>query len=130
MLNGPDIRRLFKDTEFEQCLTAEEAVAWDNLRAVIDGVLGIHRIVGWNVLVENMLESFEKIKVNMSLKVHFMHHHQDQFQMQLPTESDQHGERFHQVTAQLEHWYNGKRLNSLLADICWNLQLDDESDKD
>jgi hypothetical protein len=46
----------------------------------------------------------------------------------LPSESDEHGERFHQVSAQLEHWYSGKKLNSLLADLCWNLQseVDDE----
>ena len=55
----------------------------------------------------------------MSLKIHFLHYHQEYFDRQLLSES---GERFHQVSAQLEHWYSGKRLNSLLADFCWNLQ--------
>ena len=54
----------------------------------------------------------------MSLKIHFPNYHQDYFDRQLPLESDEHGERFHQVSAQLEHWYSGKRLNSLLADLC------------
>lgn len=120
-----------KDQRFEQCLMDEEGVAWDNVKAVINGVLGVHRVNGWHILVEEMLQSFEKIGVNMSLKVHFMHHHQDQFARQMPTESDEHGERFHQVTAQLEHWYSGKKLNSLLADLCWNLLpefLDEDDD--
>ncbi|XP_031637300.1 uncharacterized protein LOC116349837 [Contarinia nasturtii] len=90
VLNGPDIRKLMKDDQFEQCLLEEEGVAWDNLKAVIEGAL-------------------------------------DKLEMQ---ESDEHGERFHQVTAQLEHWYSGKKQNLLLADLCWNLQMksDDEDD--
>lgn len=113
-----------KDRRFEQCLVDEESVAWDNLKAVIEGVLGIHRIDGWRTLVENMLDSFDIPNVNMSLKIHFMHHHQDQFEAQLPSESNEHGERFHQVSAQLEYWYSGKRLDSLLADLSWNLQTE------
>lgn len=72
-----------------------------------------------------MLDAFRKINVNMSLKLHFLHCHPEKFAEQSPCESDEHGERFHQVIANLEHWYSGKRLDSLLGDICWNLQ--DES---
>lgn len=128
MLNGPDIRRLMRDEQFENALPEEEEIAWDNLKAVIAGVLGNHREDNWRILVENMLQSFDNIGVNMSLKVHFMHHHQDEFANQMPCESDEHGERFHQISAQLEHWYSGKKINSLLADLCWNLQseVDDE----
>lgn len=129
VLNGPDIRRLLNDNEFTESLVEEENVAWDNLKAVLNHVLGINRSEQWRIITENMLESFNKMGVNMSLKVHFLHYHQDQFETQMPSESDQHGERFHQVTAQLEHWYSGKRLNSLLADLCWNL-LDDENNED
>ena len=46
----------------------------------------------------------------MSLKIHFLHCHPDKFAEQSPAESDEHGERFHQVTARLEHWYSGKKL--------------------
>ncbi|XP_031640029.1 uncharacterized protein LOC116351997 [Contarinia nasturtii] len=124
VLNGPDIRKLTKDAQFEQCLMEEEGVAWDNLKAFIEGVLGIHRAQNWRTLTDNMLDSFDILGVTMSLKIHFLHHHQDKLEIQASTESDEHGERFHQVTAQLEHWYSGKKLNSLLADLCWNLQME------
>ena len=95
---------------------------------VLENVIGNFRAQNWKSYVDNMLQSFEKINVNMSLKIHFLHYHQDYFDRQLPSESDEHGERFHQVSAQLEHWYSGKRLNSLLVDLYWNMQseLDDE----
>lgn len=51
-----------------------------------------------------------------------MHCHVEKFAEQTSAESDEHGERFHQVTSRLEFWYSGKKLDSLLGDICWNLQ--------
>lgn len=126
ILNGPDIRRLMKDTRFENALSEAELVAWDNLKEVIENVLGKNRDANWRIYVEEMLTSFRQIKVNMSLKVHFLHCHQDKFAEQSPAESDEHGERFHQITANLEHWYSGKRLDHLLGDICWNLQVENE----
>lgn len=118
-----------KDNVFNDSLEEDELIAWDNVKAVIENVLGIHRADNWRLHVENMLQSFENISVHMSLKVHFMHHHQDHFDRQLPSESDEHGERFHQVSAQLEHWYSGKKIDSLLADLCWNLQMELEDDE-
>lgn len=128
MLNGPDIRKLVDDEQFAECLMQEEGIAWDYLKDVIRKVLGNQRAENWRVLVEGMLDAFEIIGVNMSLKIHFLHHHQDTFDTQMPSESDEHGERFHQVSAQLEHWYSGKKLDSLLADLCWNLQMEQEND--
>lgn len=129
MLNGPDIRKLMKDEDFHNVLQEAELIAWDSLKAVIEKVLGIHRVDNWRAIVDDMLQSFENIGVRMSLKVHFMHHHQDHFERQLPSESDEHGERFHQVSAQLEHWYSGKKLDSLLADLCWNLLMELEDNE-
>ena len=128
VLNGPDIRKLMRDNDFNSVLEEEELIAWDTLKAVIENVLGSHRSENWRVLVEDMLLSFENIGVRMSLKVHFMHHHQDHFDRQLPSESDEHGERFHQVSAQLEHWYSGKKLDSLLADLCWKLLMEQDDE--
>lgn len=119
-----------RDDEFNKTLTEEELVGWNCLKDVIDRVLGIHRSPDWRIYVDNMLQAFEKINVNMSLKVHFLHYHQDHFDNQMPSESDEHGERFHQVSAQLEHWYSGKKLDSLLADLCWNLQMEEDESSD
>lgn len=126
ILNGPDIRRLTKDQAFNNALSDVELVAWDCVKAVIENVLGIHRSENWRILIEDMLNAFHRLNVRMSLKIHFLHHHIEKFAEQSPAESDEHGERFHQVTARLEHWYSGKKLHSLLGDICWNLQEEDD----
>ena len=55
----------------------------------------------------------------MTLKLHFLHHHLDVFLQQLPTESDEQGERFHQVTMPMEKRYKGKQLDAMLAEVCW-----------
>jgi hypothetical protein len=132
VLNGPDIRKLMRNTEFQQTLMAVELNAWNAVKTVITNVLGADRDLNWRPIVDNMLHYFEILNVNMSLKIHFLHCHKDVLHRQLPSESDEHGERFHQVSAQLEHWYSGKRLDSMLADLCWNLQMelfDDEKDE-
>jgi len=35
--------------------------------------------------------------------------------------SDEHGERFHQDTSQVENPYSGKWSPNMLADYCWSL---------
>lgn len=62
---------------------------------------------------------YEKIGVSMTLKLHFLHFHLDVFLRQLPQESDEQGERFHQVTMPMEKRFKGKKLDALLAEICW-----------
>lgn len=116
-----------KDDGFFELLGDEERVAWDCTKAVIENCLGIHRSENYRYFIEEMLIAFDNINVNMSLKIHFLHCHLDHFEKQLPSESDEHGERFHQVAASLEYWYSGKRLDSLLADLCWNL-IEEEID--
>lgn len=130
ILNGPDIRRLMKDQRFEAALTEIDLIAWDSVKAVIENVLGVNRSDDWRIHIDEMLTAFHNINVRMSLKIHFLHCHADKFNEQSPAESDEHGERFHQVTARLEHWYSGKKLDSLLADICWNLQEETEEEEE
>jgi len=115
-----------RDKRFENALIDMELVAWDCAKAVIDNVLGIHRSENWCILIEDMLTAFHSLNVRMSFKIHFLHSHVEKFAVQSPNESDEHGERFHQVTARLEHWYNGKKLYALLGNICWNLQEEDD----
>lgn len=108
-----------KSNIFEDALSNEEAVAWDSIKAVINNFLGKHRAENYHILVVDMLDSFESLGVHMSLKIHFLHHHLDYFENQLSSESDEHGERFHQIALPMEIRYNKKKLNSLIADICW-----------
>ena len=88
---------------------------------MIEGVLGKHRAEPDDVkkLVATMLECYENINASMTLKLHFLHHHLDDFLRQLPTESDEQGERFHQVTMPMEKRFKGKKSDAMLAEVCW-----------
>lgn len=91
-----------KSVEFEEVLDKKyEAKAWIELKAVIHGALG-KRPQGYQTSVENMLTYFEAIGVNMSLKIHFLHHHLSKLEDQRAAESDEHGERYHQVALPFE----------------------------
>ena len=57
----------------------------------------------------------------MSPKLHLMHSHFDFFTKNVASVTDEHGERFHQQIATMEHRYKGKWSSSLLADYCWTL---------
>lgn len=119
-----------RSKEFEQCLNEDQKVAWHNTKAVIEGFLGKHRANDYVTLVENMLMAFKKIGVNMSLKIHFLHSHLDMLAVQLPSESDEHGERFHQQILDMEKRYKGKRVDRMLADFCWYISQDDYIETD
>lgn len=110
-----------KCEKFTNVLTHNYRRTWDAIKAVIEGVLGKNRLQRDEVktLVKTMLSYFHKIKATMTLKLHFMHHHLDEFLQQLPSESDEQEERFHQVTMPMEKRYKGKKLDALLAEVCW-----------
>ena len=48
-----------------------------------------------------MLQKFQKVEVNMSLKIHIRHSHLDFLPENLGAVSDEHGQRFHQDIAEI-----------------------------
>lgn len=124
MLVGPDIRRLMKSDEFEATLTEVELKTWRALKNVTIHLLGKNRSSDYEPMVQEMLDGFNALKVNMSLKIHFLNSHLDILERQLPTESDEQGERFHQVCKPFEVNYKGKQILSLMSDLCWSLTDD------
>lgn len=83
-------------------------------------MLGNLRAENLQDIVREMLDAFELTGVHMSLKIHFLNTHLDFFMRQLATESDEHGERFHQEIMRMENRYRGKSLDRMLADFCWS----------
>lgn len=134
VLTGPQIRDLLKDEQFSRVLDANELVAWNAIKNVIHNCLGIVRSPNFRQLINEMLAAFEIINVHMSLKIHFLHAHVNELEQQLSTESDEHGEHFHQVAAPVEDRYKGKKLTSMLGELCWNLSeeidIDSEDEDD
>lgn len=110
-----------KDDRFVECLNEEQAIAWDAVKAVIHGFLCKNRVENYQVLIDNMMTSFEAMDVHMSLKIHVLHAHIEFYERQKSTESDEAGERFHQTLMTFEDRFAGKRMDSMLADFCWSI---------
>lgn len=112
--------------EFSNLLPEMHLVAWDLIKAVVGGFLGKNRVENYRIIINDMLDAFNTINVRMSLKIHFLHSHMDIFERQIPTESDQQGERFHQTCKPMETRYKEKDLQSFMADLCWFLSAEDD----
>src|SRR5258708_3797304 len=98
------------NTEFDLILSPNELNAWKSIKDVISHVLGKYRSSSAETYTNIMLKQFEKLGVHMSTKIHLLNSHTDFFENQLSTESDEHGERFHQTCLPIEERYKGKSI--------------------
>jgi hypothetical protein len=105
---GPQIRELTKDKTFYSILNEVELAAWTAFKDVCSNFCGNNKAGNYQEIVEILLQSYEAIGCNMSLKIRFLHSHLDFFPQNLGTVSDEHGERFHQDIAVMENRYQGK----------------------
>lgn len=94
-----------KSKTFEKVLLPKEKLAWKATKEVITGILGKTRSDNYRKSVEDMLKHFGEIGVHMSLKIHFLDRHLDVLEKQLSTESDEQGERYHQIAMPFEKRY-------------------------
>ena len=60
----------------------------------------------------------------MSLKIPFLHSHQNFFLPNLRAVIDEHEERFHQDITKMESNYQGKWKPGMMGDFCWLLLRD------
>jgi len=74
---GPQIWDLIKDEYFDKLLQGDEKAVWDSFKFVVKGFLGNRRAQNYEELVNNLLQSYQKLGCNMSLKIHFLHSHLD-----------------------------------------------------
>jgi len=63
----------------------------------------------------------------MSIKVHFLFNHLENFPDNLGDVSDEQGERFHQHMKVMEERYQGRWGKTMLTDYnyCWSMKRDD-----
>lgn len=121
---GPQIRKILDDTKFESLLTEVEKAAWNSFKSVVRNFLGNKKSDNYKEIVENLLQNYERMGVNMSLKIHFLHSHLDFFPENLGGMSDEHGERFHQDLKSFEQNYQGFWDQNMLGDYCWSVVRD------
>ena len=68
---------LIKDEYFDMLFQCDEKVVWDSFKFVVKEFLGNRRAQNYEDLVNNLLQSYQKLGCNMSLKIHFLHSHLD-----------------------------------------------------
>lgn len=118
---GPDVLKILQDQIFYSRLSKNHKAALTALRDVVENFLGNHKAENYRELVKKLLDCYAKINANMSLKLHFLKSHLDNFEENLGDYSDQHGERFHQDIKVIERRYKGKDYRNMLGDHCWRL---------
>lgn len=124
VFDGPQIRQLMRDQEFSNNMSEDEIKAWNNFIELKKNFFGNFKAQNHKQLVENLVESFEKIGCLMSLKLHFMDSHADRFPANVGDFSEEQGERFHQDLKDMEKRYQGVWDIHMMSDYCWNLARD------
>ena len=108
IFNGPQIRQLIKDPEFEHSMKEVELEAWQAFVLVVKNFLGNTKTRNYAEFVSNMLTAFRNLGCNMSVKMHYLFSHMSQFPENLGSMSDEQGERFHQDMKEMEIRYQGR----------------------
>ena len=79
---GPEVKRLINSidsTDFPELLSEVERTAWMCFVSVANGFLGKHRAENFRELVDGLVEAYRIMGCRMSLKVHVLHAHLDEF---------------------------------------------------
>jgi len=80
---GPQIRDIIKEEYFDKLLQGGEKAAWHSFKFLVKGFLGNRRAQNYEELVNNLLQSYQKLGCNISLKIHFLQSHLDFFPREL-----------------------------------------------
>ncbi|GBM57141.1 hypothetical protein AVEN_237379-1 [Araneus ventricosus] len=90
--------------------------------------LEIRKLENYEDLVGDMVKCFRVIGCNMSLKLHILDSHLNFFPQNLGAISDEHRELFHQDISMFEKRFSGRWNRSMLAEYCWSVIRDTQSD--
>ena len=101
-------QRFVKSELFEHLLTKTEKYAWLTLKAVCLNFFGNVKAENYQQLVEDLLNTYQTMGCNMSLKIQFLHSHLDAFPPNQGAVSEEHGEKFHQDISTMEKRNAGK----------------------
>ena len=91
---------------------------------VVQSFLGNRKAGNCKNVVQKLLDNFQVLDVNMSIKAHFFHSHLDRLPENLGDVSDEQGERFYQDIKITEEQYQGRWDKKMMSDYCWCLKRD------
>ena len=72
IFDGPQVRQLIRDPEFENSMNEVELEAWKAFVLVVKNFLGNNKASNYAELVTNMLTAFRNLGCNMSIKMHYL----------------------------------------------------------
>ena len=118
---GPQVKRLMQFDSFLEKLCAVKRRAWESFVSVVKSFLGNHKVPNFKDIMEELVNAYEKMGCRMSLKLHILHSHIDEFKDNLGDYSEEPGERFHQDVKSFEERYKGQYNENMMGDYIWNL---------
>lgn len=124
IFDGPEIRTLFRDENFDKTMDDVEKAAWSSFKEVSTKFLGNTKDVNYINIVKKMIRNFEKLGCLMNLKLHFLDSHVDQFPENNGDFSEEQGERFHQDLKEFERRFQGRWGIIMLTDYCWIIKTE------
>lgn len=124
IFDGPQIRTLLRDPHFLTTMTEAQVRAWNAFSNVVQNFLGNKKADNYEEIVEELLLSLQELGCRMSIKVHYLHSHFEEFPENLGDVSKEQGERFHQDIKVMEERYQGRWDSNMMADYCWSLVRD------
>ena len=101
-----------------------EADAWRGFVGVVQNFIDNRRAANFEEVVQNMIDAYQRLGANMSIKVHFLHNHLDRCPANCGDVSDEQGERFHQDIKEMETRYQGKWDAGMIVDYYWSTKRD------
>lgn len=122
IFDGPQIRTLFQDANFEGTMNDTEKAAWVSFKNVSQNFLGNNKREDYSTLVDELLQNYQNLGCLMNLKLHFLHSHLNHFPENCGDYSEEQGERFHQDISEMESRYQGNWSVNMMADFCWTLK--------
>ena len=110
------IRTLVRVEEFVNKMNDKERAVWLSFLAVTRNFLGNKKADNYYVLVTTMLLAYRDLGCKMSIKLHFLHSHLDEFPSNHGAVSDEQGERFHDYRTSLPSQMGQKHDGRLLLE--------------
>ena len=126
VVRGKDQRWSFCGSSSEALIRAVERRFWKSFVSVTEGFLGNHMADIFREIMEELVDAYEKMGCRMSLKLHVLHSHIDEFKDNMGDCSEEQGERFHQDVKLFEEHYKGQYNESIMGNYIWNLVRESE----
>ena len=113
-----------KNSMFDETLSEAELSTWQSQKSVVTNDLGNHRRVEYENEIKELLKSFRNSRQWMSVKLHFLWSHLDNFPKNCGDFSEKEGKLFHQDICIMGACCQGLWEVNFLVDYSWYLRRD------